>query len=290
MKIYIDGEFYSKEDARVSVFDHGLLYGDGVFEGLRIYNGKIFRLQEHVDRLFASAKAITLDVGCMPDEFSALLKECVRQNGRDGRGATGYIRAVVTRGRGDLGLDPAKCAGSSIIIITGDIQLYPEEYYRKGIAVASVSVRRTTVDSLDPRIKTLNYLNNIMAKIEAKQSGAMEALILNREGFIAECTADNIFIVKGAALYTPALSCGALGGITRGTVIDLARAEGTPLYEGLLAQYDLYNCDECFLTGSGAEIIPVVKADGRVVGNGQPGVMTEKLRAKYRSYAESYDG
>lgn len=288
MRIYIDGEFYSKEEAKISVFDHGLLYGDGVFEGIRIYNGTIFKLQEHVDRLYASAKAISLNISIGPDEFAALLKETVRQNGRDSAGKTGYMRVLVTRGFGDLGLDPAKCAKSSIVIICGDIQLYPEDYYRKGITVASVSTRRNSVDALDPRIKSLNYLNNIMAKIEAKQAGALEALILNRDGYIAECTADNVFIVKQGVMYTPELSCGALAGITRGTVIDLAGKTGITVHETRLAQYDLYTADECFLTGSGAEIIPVVKADGRIIGGGRPGEISTRLSAEYRRYAESY--
>ncbi len=287
MKIYIDGNYYPKEEACVSVFDHGLLYGDGVFEGLRIYNGKIFKAAEHVDRLFASAKAINLTIGHTHEEFVGLLYDSLRQNGRDVAGKNGYIRVVVTRGIGDLGLDPAKCARSSVIIICGDIQLYPDEYYQKGISIASVSVRRSAVDVLDPRIKTLNYLNNIMAKIEAKQSGALEALILNREGFIAECTADNIFMVKDGILYTPTLSSNALGGITRGTVLDLARGQNMEVRECLLAQYDLYTSDECFLTGSGAEIIPVVKADGRIIGDGTPGKVTEQLRNAYRQFAAS---
>ncbi len=290
MKIFIDGSYFEKDQAVVSVFDHGLLYGDGVFEGLRIYNGRIFKLKEHVDRLYASAKALSLEIPYTRDEFSRILNDGVEINGKSGSGQSGYIRAVVTRGSGDLGLDPDKCVRASVIVITGDIQLYPEELYRSGISIASVSVRRNSVDSLDPRIKSLNYLNNILAKIEAKQSGAAEGLILNRDGFIAECTADNIFIVKDGVLCTPLLTCGALGGITRGAVLEVAEQEGISVLETVLAQYDLYTADECFLTGSGAEIIPVVTADRRAIGDGKVGPVTEKLRSAFKKYAESYGG
>lgn len=289
MKIFINGKYYDEGNAAVSVFDHGLLYGDGVFEGLRIYNGKIFKLNEHVQRLYDSAKGIALNIPYSKKEICEILKDGVRVNGKDSPGQTGYIRAVVTRGTGDLGLDPDKCKKETVIVITGDIQLYPEEFYRKGISITSVSVRRNSVDSLDPRIKSLNYLNNILAKIEAKQSGAMEALMLNRDGYISECTADNIFIVKNGVLYTPDLTCGALAGITRSTVIEIAEREGIECCETQLAQYDLYNAHECFLTGSGAEIIPVVEADRRVIGNGAPGPLTERLGRAFSEFAESYE-
>jgi len=288
MKIFIDGSWYEKDEAKVSVFDHGFLYGDGVFEGLRIYNGKIFKLKEHVDRLYNSAKAINMDIPCSEEEFCEIMNEGVRVNGKNNPGSTGYIRAIVSRGAGDLGIDPANCTKPTVVIITADIQLYPEELYKKGISVASVSTRRNSVDSLDPRIKSLNYMNNILAKIEAKQSGAVEGVMLNRDGFIAECTADNIFIVKEGCLITPLLKCGALGGITRATVIDIAKQEGVPCCESVLAQYDLYTADECFLTGSGAEIIPVVEADKRVIGGGCPGEVTGKLRAAFKKFVESY--
>lgn len=289
MKIFIDGNFYSEKDASVSVFDHGLLYGDGIFEGLRIYNGTVFRAKEHVDRLFASAKAISLEIAYDRATFLELINESVKLNGRDAKGATGYIRVVITRGRGDLGLDPAKCQKSTVIIITADIQLYPQECYLKGISISSVSVRRNSIDTLDPRIKSLNYLNNILARIEAKQSGAVEALILNREGFIAECTADNVFLVKNGVLMTPLLSSGALAGITRDTVLFIAAEEKIKVRECMLSQYDLYTADECFLTGSGAEIIPVIAADGRTIGDGAPGSMTGRLRKAFQDYVDSYE-
>jgi len=280
LKVYIDGKYYEKEEACISVFDHGLLYGDGVFEGIRIYNDKVFKLGEHLVRLYQSAKAILLNIPMTIEQMQKKVEEVVRVNKK----RDGYIRLVVTRGRGDLGLDPDKCAKASVIIIVADIALYPSEYYTKGIAIITSSSRRLPVDGLDPRIKSLNYLNNIMAKIEAKQAGCLEAVMLNKEGYVAECTGDNIFIIKAGELYTPTTYQGALDGITRATVLDLAATLAVPCHTRTLSRYDLYNADECFLTGSGAEVIPVTAIDGRKMGDGKPGSVTRKLLAAFRQF------
>src|SRR5579863_8043302 len=283
MKIYIDGKFYSERDAKVSVFDHGLLYGDGIFEGIRAYNGRVFKLREHIDRLFCSAKAIMLDIPMSRDSIiAAVLETCRRNKLRDA-----YIRLVVTRGVGTLGLNPNRCKNPSVIIIAGKIQLYPEEYYRKGLEIITVPTVRNLHSALNPAIKSLNYLNNILAKIEALNGGCEEAVMLNSEGYVAECTGDNIFIVKGAQLLTPPLSAGALYGITREVVMDLARKAGLAVGEPNLTRYDLFNADECFLTGTGAELIPVVKIDGRVIGAGKPGPVTKRLVSEYRVLTNS---
>lgn len=274
MKIYIDGEYYDKADARVPVFDHGLLYGDGVFEGIRIYRGKVFKLREHVERLYRSAKALLLDIPMRTGEMENAVLETVKRNEKQ----DGYIRLIVTRGVGALGIDPVSCERATVIIIVADIQLYPEEYYRSGISIVTASSRRVPSDCLDPRIKSLNYLNNILAKIEARQAGCLEAVMLNREGFVSECTGDNIFIARGGGLFTPAAYHGALDGITRQTVMQVAESLGIPAHETALTRYDLYTADECFMTGTGAEIIPVIKIDGRKVGDGVPGPVTERLR------------
>src|SRR5512137_736932 len=267
MKVYIDGKFYGERDAKVSVFDHGLLYGDGIFEGIRAYNGRVFRLKEHVDRLFYSAKAILLTIPMSHKAImAAVVESCRRNKIRDG-----YIRLVVTRGVGTLGLNPNRCKNPSVIVIADKIQLYPEELYRKGMEIITVPTVRNLHSALNPAIKSLNYLNNILAKIEANNSGCEEAIMLNAEGYVAECTGDNVFILKGDQLFTPPLSAGALYGITRQTIIDLAKQAGLKVSEPNLTRYDLFNSDECFLTGTGAEIIPVVKLDGRVIGAGQPG-------------------
>jgi branched-chain amino acid aminotransferase len=281
MKIFIDGKYYEKEEACVSVYDHGLLYGDGVFEGIRIYGGRVFKLDEHITRLFASAKAILLDIPMPPERMRETVLEVVRLNNKN----DGYIRVVVTRGRGDLGLDPAKCAKPTVIIIVDDIALYPAQMYERGIAVVTASSRRLAVDGLDPRIKSLNYLNNILAKIEAKQAGCLEAVLLNPQGYVSECTADNIFIIKEGVLYTPATIEGALDGITRETVLELAAGLSIACRVCALSRYDLYTADECFLTGSGAELMPVVSVDGRRIGRGTPGEFTLKLLAEFRSLA-----
>ncbi len=280
MKIYIDGKYHDKADAKVSVFDHGLLYGDGVFEGIRIYNGKVFKLKEHIDRLYESAKAILLEIPMTKEEMGAAVQDAVKVNERK----DGYIRLVVTRGEGSLGLDPASCKKATVIIIVSDIQLYPKEYYEKGIALVTVTSRRIPSECLDPRIKSLNYLNNIMAKLEAKQAGCLEAVMLSTQGFVAECTADNIFIVKHGKLLTSSAYHGALEGITRQTVVEIAEKIGIESEETTLAPYDLYTADECFLTGTGAEIVPVVKIDGRVIGNGVPGKITNMLVEHFRKY------
>jgi branched-chain amino acid aminotransferase len=278
MKIYIDGKFYEKEEAKISVFDHGLLYGDGVFEGIRIYNGKIFKLIEHVKRLYFSAKAIFLDIGISETEMENLLIESVRVNEK----RDGYIRLVVTRGEGELGIDPFRCKKASIIIIVSDIQLYPKEFYEKGIEIATSSYRRIPVECFDTRIKSLNYLNNILAKIEAKQNNYLESIMLNMNGYVAECTADNIFMVKDNVLLTPSSTTGALEGVTRNTVMNLAEDLGITVSEALLSTYDFYNADECFLTGTGAEIIPVIMIDKRSIGDGKPGKITKKILTEFK--------
>jgi len=273
MKIYIDGKYYDREDAKISVFDHGLLYGDGVFEGIRIYNTKVFKLEEHIERLYRSARAILLEIPMTKEEMGNAALDAVKINEKE----NGYIRLIVTRGEGQLGIDPVSCKKATVIIIVSDIQLYPEEYYKNGIEIVTASSRRIPSDGLDPRIKSLNYLNNIMAKLEARQAGCLEAIMLNKEGFVAECTGDNIFVVKGVELFTPAPYHGALDGITMGTVMEIAETLGITTHETTLTRYDLYNADECFMTGTGAEIIPVIKIDGRTIGEGKPGSITEKL-------------
>ena len=283
MKIFIDGKFYSEHDAKISVFDHGFLYGDGVFEGIRAYNGRVFRLKEHIDRLFYSAKAILLDIPMSHAEISQAVIEACRTNKiRDG-----YIRLVVTRGVGTLGLNPKSCKKPSIVIIAGKIQVYPPEVYARGIAIVTVPTVRNLHSALNPAIKSLNYLNNILARIEANNAGCENGLMLNAEGFVSECTVDNVFILKNGDLFTPPLSAGALYGITRQTVIELAVQDGMKVSEPNLTRYDLYNADECFLTGTGAEIMPVIKIDGRVIGTGKPGRTTRKLVENYRALTDT---
>lgn len=278
MKIYLDGKYVDEADAKVSVFDHGLLYGDGVFEGIRLYNGNIFRLEEHLERLEYSAKAIMLQMPLNRKELSEVTCETCRQNGLK----DGYIRLVVTRGVGDLGLAPWLCAKPSIFVIASKISLYPQEHYDNGLAIVTVPTRRINPAALPATVKSLNYLNNILGKIEAKQFGALEAIMLNDQGYVAECTADNIFIVHKGAVITPAASQGALKGVTRGTIFDIAQELGLPLREADMTRYDVWVADECFLTGSGAEVIPVTKLDGRVIGTGKPGPITQKILASFR--------
>jgi branched-chain amino acid aminotransferase len=283
MKIYIDGKYCDEKNARISVFDHGLLYGDGVFEGIRAYNGRVFKLKEHIDRLYYSAKAILLTIPMKHGEMvKAVVETCRRNQIRDG-----YIRLVVTRGAGGLGLNPNRCKQPSVIIIADRIQLYPEELYERGLDIITVPTVRNLHSALNPAIKSLNYLNNILAKIEANNAGCEEAIMLNAEGFVAECTGDNIFIVKGQTLSTPPLFAGALYGITRGVVMELAREQGMTVVETNLTRYDLFNADECFLTGTGAELIPVVKIDGRVIGTGQPGPVTSGLVHQYKELTKT---
>jgi branched-chain amino acid aminotransferase len=282
MKVYIDGKYYDQKNARVSVFDHGLLYGDGIFEGIRAYHGRVFKLAEHVERLFCSAKSIMLKIPLSAEQMKRAVVETCRKNKiRDG-----YIRLVVTRGVGSLGLNPHKCSNPSVIIIADKIQLYPEEMYRKGLEIITVGTTRNLHSALNPAIKSLNYLNNILAKIEAINGGCEEALMLNAEGYVAECTGDNIFILRGGQLLTPPLSAGALYGITRGVVMELAQQNGLAVSEPNLTRHDLFNADECFLTGTGAEIIGVVKIDGRVIGQGKPGPVTEKLVTQFRQLTQ----
>jgi branched-chain amino acid aminotransferase len=279
MKIYIDGKYYDENNAKISVFDHGLLYGDGIFEGIRAYNGRVFKLEEHIARLFCSAKAILLPMPIAHDELMAAVVETCRRNKiRDG-----YIRLVVTRGIGTLGLNPNRCKTPSVIIIADKIQLYPTELYRKGMEIITVPTVRNLHSALNPAIKSLNYLNNILAKIEANNAGCEEAIMLNSEGFVAECTGDNIFIVKEDQLLTPPLSAGALYGITRRVVMDIATDAGMKVSEPNLTRYDMFNADECFITGTAAELVPVVKIDGRVIGKGKPGSATLKLVSQYHA-------
>ena len=279
MKIYIDGKYYDQKNAKISVFDHGLLYGDGIFEGIRAYNGRVFKLTEHIDRLFCSAKAILLKIPMSHGEIvRAVVETCRRNKIRDG-----YVRLLVTRGAGTLGLNPNRCKNPSIVIIADKIQLYPAELYQRGMDIITVPTTRNLHSALNPAIKSLNYLNNILAKIEANNAGCEEAIMLNAEGFVSECTGDNIVIVKAGQMLTPPLSAGALYGITRGVVIELAREEGLMVAEPNLTRYDLFNADECFLTGTGAELIPIVKIDGRVIGAGKPGPITRRLVDKYHA-------
>ena len=283
MLIYIDGEFLPKAEAKVSVFDHGLLYGDGVFEGIRSYNSRVFKLNEHLERLYDSAKSIMLQIPIPIETMKETVLETLCRNHL----REAYIRLVVTRGVGDLGLDPDKCPKPSIIIIADKITLYPQKFYEDGLEIVTASVRRNYSEAINPRIKSLNYLNNILAKIEGKQSGAEEVLMLNAEGYVVECSGDNIFWVKNGVLVTPPVHIGILEGVTRNSVIDLARDAGMQVEERVFTRHDLYIADECFLTGTAAEVIPVVKIDRRAIGDGQPGKVTEKLIAAFRQFAHN---
>jgi branched-chain amino acid aminotransferase len=277
LKVYIDGTLYEKEDAKISVFDHGLLYGDGVFEGIRSYGGKVFRLGAHLDRLWESAKAIWLTIPISKEQMAAAIENTLAANGIQ----DGYIRVVVTRGAGTLGLDPNRCTHPQVIIITDQIALYSEELYRKGLEIVTASTMRNHPATVSPRIKSCNYLNNILAKIEGLQAGCIEALMLNHKGEVAECTGDNIFLVRKGGLLTPPNDAGILAGITRGAVIELAREAGIPVAEIPLTRHDVYVADECFLTGSAAEVVPVVKVDSRTIGDGTPGPMTRDLSKRF---------
>lgn len=278
MKIFLDGKFVDQSEAKVSVFDHGLLYGDGVFEGIRLYQGNVFRLDEHLERLEYSAKAILLKMPWTRAEIAEWTCETCRQN----KLSDGYIRLVVTRGVGDLGLSPWLCPKPSIFIIADKISLYPAEHYTTGLSIVTVPTRRVNPAAFSPAIKSLNYLNNILAKIEAKQFGALEAIMLNDQGYVAECTGDNIFIVHKGQILTPPASQGALKGITRGAILDIAAEIGVPLRELDLTRYDFFCADEAFLTGTAAEVIPVVKLDGREIGDGRPGAITQKVLTSFR--------
>jgi branched-chain amino acid aminotransferase len=278
LKIFIDGKFYQEADAKVSVFDHGLLYGDGVFEGIRFYNGRVFRLEEHLARLWDSARSITLEISMSIPEMTEALLETIRQN--DLR--EGYIRLLVTRGVGDLGLDPRRCKRASVIIIATTITLYPPEFYQRGLTIATVATRRINPAALNPAIKSLNYLNNIMARIEANLAGADEALMLNDAGYVAEGTADNLFAIKHDQIATPPISAGALGGITRSVVFEIAAELGIKCVERNITRHDVFTADECFLTGTAAEVVPVVKADARLIGNGKPGAISTRIMERFR--------
>lgn len=281
IKIYLDGKFVDEDDAKVSVFDHGLLYGDGLFEGIRIYGGCIFRLRQHIERLFETAHYIMLDVPHTIAEMEEIVAEsCRRNNLRDG-----YIRLLVTRGKGTLGLAPWTCPRPSVICIASKIQLYPEEYYTEGLAIITASTRRNNHQIVNPRVKSLNYLNNIFAKIEAQNAGCFEAIMLNTEGYVAECTGDNIFVVKRGVISTPPTYQGALAGITMQAIMDLAKMDKIEVRETPMTLFEIYNADEMFLTGTAAEVIPVVKVDGRAIGSGKPGPVTKKLIKKFRERA-----
>jgi branched-chain amino acid aminotransferase len=281
--IYVDGEMRTRETATVSVLDHGLLYGDGVFEGIRVYNRRIFRLDAHLARLYASARAIALDVPLAQAEMAEAVRRTVRENRKE----DSYIRLIVTRGAGDLGLDPRKCPRPTVIIIVTDIQVYPAPLYAAGIRVITSATRQVSHQAIDPRIKSLNYLKNVLAKIDASRAGAEEAIMLNSDGFVAECTADNLFVVRGTTLLTPSPQDGALDGITRGAVLSLAAEAGVEAREGRLTRYDVYTADECFLTGTGAEVMPVVEVDGRQVGDGTPGRLTRRFQEAFHALARN---
>ena len=279
LQIYIDGKFYEKEQAKISVLDHGLLYGDGVFEGIRSYNKRIFKMKEHMNRLYESARAVILDIPLSKKEMTTSTISVLRRNNLN----DAYIRLIVTRGMGDLGLDPRKCKKPSIIIIADKITLYPQEFYKNGLELITVPTRRNAPEAMRPQVKSLNYLNNILAKIEALNSGFEEAIMLNSEGYVAECTGDNIFVVKRGKLFTPPAYLGILNGITRNCVIGIARVQNLKFSEKVFTRHELFSADECFLTGTAAEIIPVVKIDGRVIGKGSPGKITAKLMNKFRA-------
>ncbi|MHC4179449.1 MAG: branched-chain-amino-acid transaminase [Planctomycetota bacterium] len=283
LKVYINGRLYDKEDAKVSVYDHGLLYGDGVFEGIRSYGGTVFKLVEHLDRLWDSAKAIWLQIPISKAEMAKAIKDTLAVNGI----TDGYIRVVVSRGCGTLGLDPNKCSDPQVIIITDRITLYPDEYYQKGLEIITVSTVRNHPAALNPRVKSLNYLNNILAKIEGLQAGCIEALMLNHKGEVAECTGDNLFLVRGGRISTPPNEAGILEGITREAVIGLAREAGVEVQEVPLTKHDVYIADECFLTGTAAEVVPVVKVDSRAIGDGTPGKTTRLLMAEFKKLTRS---
>lgn len=278
-QVYLNGKWVAQEEAKVSVFDHGLLYGDGVFEGIRSYKGLVFKLKEHLERLWDSAHTLMLAIPLSEKEMEKVIVETLRRN----RLLDAYIRVVVTRGTGDLGLDPDKCKHPTVFVITDSIVLYPESLYRKGLEIVTVPTVRNLPEAVNPSIKSLNYLNNILAKIEAKNAGCMEALMLNPQGYVAECTGDNVFMVRGGELITPPVYLGALRGITRQAILEIARKRKIPFAERVLTRHDLFNAEEVFLTGTAAEVIPVVKIDGRVIHSGKPGKMTGFLRRQFQA-------
>ncbi len=278
LKVYMNGEYFEKNEAKVSVFDHGLLYGDGVFEGIRSYAGLIFKLKEHIDRLYESSQGIMLNIPLSKEDMIKAVVETLKLNQLD----NAYIRLIVTRGIGDLGLDPRKCKSASIIIITDNIKLYPEKMYKKGLSIITVPTPRNIPEALNPQIKSLNYLNNILAKIEALNCGYEEALMFTAHGYVAECTGDNIFIIKNNNLITPPAYLGILKGITRACVMDIAKKEGMTVKEEVITRHNIFTANECFLTGTAAEIIPVVCVDKRVIGDGKPGKITLNLMKEFK--------
>ncbi|HHV74021.1 MAG TPA: branched-chain-amino-acid transaminase [Thermoanaerobacterium sp.] len=282
--VFLNGDFVDSEKAAVSVFDHGFLYGDGVFEGIRAYDGVVFKLDDHLKRLYNMAKALLLDIPYSKEEMADKVLETVRRNNLK----DAYIRLVVSRGKGDLGLDPYKCSKPTVVIIADKITLYPDEMYQNGLKIITSTFRRNSIQTLDPQIKSLNYLNNILAKIEAVKAGYPEALLLNLEGYVAECTGDNVFIVSDGILYTPPSAAGALGGITRATVIDIANKLGIPVVEKYFSLFNVYTADECFLTGTAAEAIPVTEVDKRVIGDGKPGEITKKIIEEFKNVRTLY--
>ncbi len=283
LKVYIGGKLYDKADAKISVYDHGLLYGDGVFEGIRSYSGRVFRLKEHVDRLYESAQSIYLKIPISREEISRAIVDTIEVN----KLVDAYIRVVITRGSGSLGLDPRKTTDPQVIIIADAISLYPPELYKSGLKIVTAGTMRNHPSALNPRIKSLNYLNNIMAKVEGINAGCLEALMLNHKGEVAECTGDNIFVVRRGDLHTPPIDSGILEGITRDAVIQLARGAGITVHERSMDRHDIYTADECFLTGTAAEVIPVVECDGREIGTGKPGPVTLDLLERFKALVRS---
>ncbi|MBB5173689.1 branched-chain-amino-acid transaminase [Texcoconibacillus texcoconensis] len=278
--LYLDGEFVEKENAKVSVYDHGFLYGDGVFEGIRMYSGNIFRLREHLERLYDSAKSIMLDIPHTLEELESIVVETLKRNQLH---ESAYIRLVVSRGKGDLGLDPFKCPEPSIVVIAEQLTMFPKELYETGIEMVTVPTRRNRPDILSPQVKSLNYLNNILLKLEAYQAGANEALTLNTEGYVAEGSGENIFLIKNGEMFTPPTYIGALEGVTRNAIIEIAEDQGYVVREQPFTRHDVYVADEVFLTGTAAEVVPVVKVDGRVISDGVPGEKTHELLHAFRS-------
>ncbi len=281
--IYLDGQIVPESQAKVSVFDHGLLYGDGVFEGIRFYNGRVFRLEEHTRRIYDSAKSILLKIPMTPEEMIQATLDTVRANGLQ----DGYIRTVVTRGTGPMGLSPYKCPKATVFIIAASIQLYPESAYQTGLTMATVATRRPRHDILPPSVKSLNYLNNVMAKVEAIQAGAEEGLMLNDQGLVAECTGDNVYTVRDGKITTPPLSAGALDGITRRVVFEIAAELGIPMCDREMTRHDIFTADECFLTGTAAEVIAAVKLDQRIIGDGKPGAITQRIIKRFREITQT---
>jgi branched-chain amino acid aminotransferase len=286
LKVSINGKLFDKADAKISVYDHGLLYGDGVFEGLRSYNGRVFRLEDHIDRLYASARAIHLEIPMARSELAEAVVETLKVNDL----TDAYIRLVVTRGAGSLGLDPRRTSDPQVIIITDTISLYPDELYEHGLKIITSGTIRNHPAALNPRIKSLNYLNNILAKIEGTNAGCLEALMLNHQGHVAECTGDNIFIVLKGVIHTPSVDSGILEGITRQAVIDLAREIGLTVIERTMDRHDIYTADECFLTGTAAEVIPVIDCDARPIGDGHPGPITKDLHHRFHALVRGEAG